>query len=271
VEGRAMWGCILLLAIDVGNTSTVIGVYKDKELKANWRIPTQPQKVDQYGALLKKLFSEANLNLTEVKALAISSVVPPLTPILEEMSRKYFQVEPLIVDSETKTGLTIRYDHPEEVGADRIANAVAAYQIYKGPLIVVDFGTATTFDVISQKGEYLGGVIAPGIEISTKALSEKAAQLPPVELKKPDKVIGKNTVSSMQSGIIYGSIEQVRGIVERIKQELGSPKATVKVIATGGLADLIARETNLFAEVNPFLTLEGLRIIYERNSHQENL
>jgi type III pantothenate kinase len=255
----------MLLVIDVGNTSTVIGVYKDKELKANWRIPTQPQKVDQYGALLKKLFSEANLNLSEVKALAFSSVVPLLTPILEEMSREYLKVEPLIVNSETKTGLAIKYDDPGEVGADRIANAVAAHQIYKGPLIVVDFGTATTFDVVSEKGEYLGGVIAPGIELSARTLSEKAAKLPPVELKKPDKVIGKNTVSSMQSGIIYGAIEEVKGIVERIKEELGKE---AKVIATGGLADLIAGETNLFDEVNPFLTLEGLRIIYEMNAGQ---
>ena len=255
----------MLLVIDVGNTSTAIGVYRGKELKGNWRVPTQLLKSAQCGDLVKKLLAKDSLNLNEVKGLALSSVVPLLTPVFEKMSRDYLKIEPLVVNSETKTGLTIKYTDPGQVGADRIANAVAAYETYKGPVIVVDFGTATTFDVVSEKEEYLGGVIAPGIELSAQVLSEKAAQLPLVELKKPDKVIGKDTVSSMQSGILYGAVEEVKGIVRRIKEELGKE---AKVIATGGLADLIAPEAGIFDAVNPFLTLEGLRIIYELNAGQ---
>ncbi|MCL6560372.1 MAG: type III pantothenate kinase, partial [Firmicutes bacterium] len=212
--------------------------------------------------LLKELFAISDIKMNSIKALIISSVVPPLNFTLEQMSRKFFNLTPLVVGPGIKTGLSIKYENPREVGADRIVNAVAGYNRYGGPLVIVDFGTATTFCAISARGDYLGGAIAPGIGISTEALFARAAKLPRVEVVRPSSVIGKNTVASMQSGIYYGFVGQVQEIVQRIKKELGED---TKAIATGGLAQLIARETTSIDHVDPFLTLTGLRLIYEKN------
>ncbi|TDA70750.1 MAG: type III pantothenate kinase [Clostridia bacterium] len=255
----------MLLVFDVGNTNTVLGVYSAQHLEQHWRVAThREQTADELAMLFLSLFQHSGLSFASIKAVAISSVVPSLMSALSELSCRYFGVEPLVVGPGTRTGMPIKFDNPREVGADRIVNGVAAYHLYGGPVIVVDFGTATTFDVISSHGEYLGGAIAPGIGISTEALFARAAKLPRVELVNPKTVIGKNTVASMQAGIIYGFIGQVDGIVTRMKQELGDEPL---VVATGGLAELIAPETQTINEVNPLLTLEGLRLIYERNQH----
>lgn len=253
----------VILAFDVGNTNIVLGVYREKELLEHWRLSTFPYRTaDEYGMLLRDLLRSVEVALPEIKDMVISSVVPPLMLSLEQMAQKYFGVEPLVVGPGIKTGLAIKYENPKEVGADRIVNAVAGYELFGGPLIIVDFGTATTFCAISSKGEYLGGVIAPGIGISTEALFARAAKLPRVEFVRPPSVIGKNTVHSMQSGIIYGFAGQVDEIVRRMKKEMGGHAL---VIATGGLAELIAREAGTIDRVEPLLTLTGLRIIYERN------
>ncbi|KJS15401.1 MAG: hypothetical protein VR69_13700 [Peptococcaceae bacterium BRH_c4b] len=253
----------MILVFDIGNTNMVLGVYEGENLAAHWRITTYPQRTDdEYGMLLRALFDSSGISMQKVQALVISSVVPPLMLALENMSRKYFGVSPLVVGPGIKTGISIKYENPREVGADRIVNALAGYELYGGPLIIVDFGTATTFCAISARGEYLGGAIAPGIGISTDALFARAAKLPRVELVKPPTVIGKNTVNSMQSGIIYGFAGQVDAIVSRIKKEL---QADPQVIATGGLAELISRESETIQRVDPLLTLTGLRLIYERN------
>jgi type III pantothenate kinase len=253
----------LNLAIDVGNTNIVLGVYERRRLLHHWRLATDRSATsDQYGVMIHHLFQMAGLKMDELEGVILSSVVPPLMGMLEQLCRDYLKKEPLIVGPGMKTGLNVRYENPREVGADRIVNAVAGIEQYGVPLIIVDFGTATTFDYIDEQANYIGGAIVPGIHISTEALYQKAAKLPRIDLVKPKSVIGRNTVSSMQAGIIYGYASQVDGIVERIREEF---KVNPKVVATGGLAELIRSESKTIQEVNPLLTLQGLQILYERN------
>jgi type III pantothenate kinase len=253
----------MLLVIDIGNTNIVVGVYERDTLLKSWRISTQRERtVDEHGILMRQFFLTTGLDPEQVKAVAISSVVPPLTGVLEETSRRYFHRDPLVVEPSLHAGMPILCDNPREVGADRIVNAVAAYEFFGGPLIIVDFGTATTFCAVSARGEYLGGLIAPGISISAEALFQKTAKLPKVGIRKPERVIGRNTVSSMESGIFYGYVSLVDGIIKRMKKEL-HPNPTV--LATGGLAHLIGDDSREIQKVLPNLTLEGLRIIFEKN------
>ncbi len=253
----------LLLAIDVGNTNIMLGVYDGNNLQMCWRISTDRARTeDEYGVIIRNLFQQNGFQAECIQAMIISSVVPPLRYPLGRMAQKYFKVSPLIVGPGIKTGLNILMDNPQELGADRVVNAVGAIELYGGPLIIVDFGTATTFCAISEKAEYLGGAIAPGIQISTEALFQKAAKLPRVELVKPQKVIGKNTVESIQAGVIYGFVGNVDGIVRRMCHEF---QHKPHVVATGGMAGLIASESETIEDVNYFLTLEGLRSIYEKN------
>lgn len=254
----------MILVFDVGNTNIVLGIYEGNKLLEFWRIATDMQKTaDEYGILIKQLFVHESYKPEGVEAVVISSVVPTIMYTLEHMTRKYFNKEALVVGPGVKTGMNIKYDNPKEVGADRIVNAVAGYELYGGPLIIVDFGTATTYCAISKNGEYLGGAISPGVRISMDALYQRTAKLPRVELVKPETVICKNTVNSIQSGVFHGYVGQVEYIVRKMKKELGAEN--VKVIATGGLSKLIASETESIDVVNGLLTLEGLRIIYERN------
>jgi len=254
----------MLLVFDVGNTNMVLGIYKEKELIKYWRISTDKDKTsDEYGMLISSLFKHENIDLNLIKDIIISSVVPSVMHALENFCIKYCNKKPLIVGPGIKTGLNIKYDNPKQVGADRIVNAVAGMDKYGYPLIIVDFGTATTFCAISEKGEYLGGTIAPGIKISSEALFQRASKLPRVELVKPGTAICKNTVSAMQAGIIYGYVGLVEKIIDMTKKELN--QKDVKVIATGGLSTLIASETDSINSVDRFLTLDGLRMIYEKN------
>ena len=253
----------LLLVIDIGNTNIVFGVYRNDALVNCWRLSTVLQKtVDEYAMLLESLLSFEKLRLANMQSAIISCVVPPLLISFQTMCCKYIGIQPIVVEPGIKTGMPILYENPQEVGADRIVNAVAGYEKYKKALIIVDFGTATTFDYVTPKGEYVGGAIAPGVAISMEALFERASKLPRVELIKPKEIIGKNTVNAMQAGIVYGYISLVDGIVERMKEAVTT---NPRVIATGGLANLIYRESQSLDEVDELLTLKGLKLLYDKN------
>jgi type III pantothenate kinase len=260
----------MVLVLDVGNTNIVIGVYDKTELMGDWRLSTDFKRTsDEYGSQITHLFILSKINISDIEGVIISSVVPNIMYSLEHMIRKYFRLDPIIVGPGVKTGINIKYDNPKEVGADRIVNAVAAHEKYNSSLIIIDFGTATTFCAIRKNGDYLGGTICPGLKISSDALFERAAKLPRVELVKPGNVICRNTVNSMQAGIIYGYIGQVEYIVSMMKKEMKSLGEEVPtVIATGGLANLISGESKYINKVESNLTLEGLRIIYEKNKEQ---
>jgi type III pantothenate kinase len=253
----------VLLVIDVGNSNIVLGIYREDELLHDWRVSTDKAKTpDEYAILIHDLFRLAGIHFVDIKAVMISSVVPTLTGVLEKLCRQYFSHEPYVVGPGIKTGMPILYDNPKEVGADRIVNAVAGYDKHHCPLIIVDFGTATTFDYVNRNGEYCGGAIAPGLAISLEALFQKASKLPRVEMVRPPCVIAKNTVNSMQAGIFFGYVGLVDEIVSRMKVEC---RESPRVIATGGLAGLIAPESKTIEEVDEYLTLEGLRLLYLRN------
>ncbi len=253
----------MLLVIDVGNTNIVYGLFEGADLKKQFRVETsRGRTADEYAVVLRQLLLMHGIEPAEIKAAVIASVVPSLTEPMAELVRRAFGREALVVGPGMRTGMSILYENPREVGADRIVNAVAAYEKVKGAVIVVDFGTATTFDCVTPKGEYLGGVISPGIQISADALFSRAAKLPRVEIAKPPRVVGRNTVHSMQSGIVYGYVGLVDGMVQRLQEELGHPTA---VIATGGLARLITPLSRTIQEADDVLTLVGLRILYERN------
>jgi len=253
----------MLLAVDIGNTNITLGVFKDKELRATWHIHTGLHLMaDEYASLILNLLHHQGLQAVDVTKIALCSVVPSLTAIFEELSQRYFHISTLVVGAGIKTGVRIRMDNPREVGADRIVDAAAAHHLYGGPVIIADLGTATTFDTVSREGDYVGGAIAPGIVTAAESLFTRAAMLPQVELIRPERAIGTNTITAMQSGLVFGYVGLVEGIITRIQQELGE-KATV--VATGGYAELIAKETSVIDEVNLDLTLIGLRLIYQMN------
>ena len=254
----------MLLVLDIGNTNTVIGIYEGKKLLEHWRLETKKERTsDECGILLKELFQFANLSFEDIQGIVVSSVVPPLDFAIDRMSQRYLKQTPLHINQETKSPIKIKIDHPNELGADRIVNAVAGFKNYGGPLIIVDFGTATTFDYINEKGEYRGGLITPGISISNEALFENASKLPHVEIKKPKRVIGRNTIESVQAGVYYGYVGLVDEIIRRMTKEIGGKKP--KVIATGGFTSLIVPESKTIQKADSFLTLEGLRLLWEMN------
>ena len=256
----------MLLVIDIGNTETTLGVFEGEELRATWHMATAIHRMaDEYATFMLNLLHNKGLNTADIKGIALCSVVPPLTATFEQLSQRYFQISPLIVASGVKTGVRIRMDNPREVGADRIANAAAAHHLYRGPIIIVDLGTATTFDTISKEGDYLGGAIAPGIATAAEALFTRASMLPRVELTRPKYAIGTNTIAAIQSGIIFGYVGLIEGIVARIQEELEEIEEKAEVVATGGYAELLAKETSIIDIVNPNLTLIGLRLIYMMN------
>jgi type III pantothenate kinase len=253
----------MLLAIDIGNTVTTLGVFEGDETRATWHLATNTERMaDEYAALLLDLLGHQNLAPPDITKAALCCVVPPLLATYQELFQRYFHFSPLVIAAGVKTGVRIRMENPKEVGADRIANAAAAHHLYRGPVIIVDLGTATTFDVVSREGDYLGGVIAPGISTAAEALFTQASMLPQVELTAPKHAIGSGTVSAMQSGIVFGYVGLIEGIIARVQRELGDK---AKIVATGGWAETIARETTLIEVVNPDLTLIGLRIIYYMN------
>ncbi len=259
-EKRVEW---MLLVMDVGNTHIVLGLFQKDELLHHWRVQTDRNATeDEYAMLLKSLFEHVGIRMEEIDGVSISSVVPPLKRVLHLLVRKYFGLEPLVIGPGVKTGLNIQYENPREVGADRIVNAVAAIDSYGPPLIIVDFGTATTFCFINEQGHYVGGAIVPGVHVSAEALHQRAAQLTRVEVVKPESVVGRNTVKAVQSGLFYGYVGVVDGIVNRMKRLL-TKRPTV--VATGGLAELISKEAESIDVYDPLLTLRGLKIIYERN------
>ena len=252
----------MFLGIDIGNTNIILGIFQDEVLKATWRITTGLHRLsDEYATLMLSLFAHKGINPEQIKDAALCSVVPPLTAIFTEVCNRYLGLSPLVIRAGVKTGVRIRLANPGEVGADRIVNAAAAHHLYGGPLIVIDLGTATTFDAVSEEGDYLGGAIAPGIAIAVEALSLRAAALPRVELIPPRQAIGKDTITAMQSGIIFGYVGLIEGIIARFRRELGE----AKVVATGGYCQLLASETSSIQIVNPDLTLLGVRLIYEVN------
>lgn len=254
----------MLFVLDIGNTQMVAGVFSGDRLINSWRMRTERNKTsDELGIQFYSFLEHSDIRVSDIDGIAISNVVPPLTIMLTIMSKKYFHKEPFFVGPGIKTGMPILYDNPKEVGADRIVNAVAAYRKYQSALVVIDFGTATTFDCVSKRGEYIGGIIIPGIEISLEALAERTAKLPKIELVKPEKIIAKNTVSAIQSGIIYGYAGMVDSICEKIRKEMG--ERDINFIATGGLAHVISKETNFIKEVDENLTLQGLKILYGLN------
>lgn len=255
----------MILTLDIGNTNIKTALFDGMEMRQYWRISTnRARSSDEYGIILMGLLSHEGISASAVDGIIISSVVPQINFTIEHMCRNYFGHEPMKIEPGVKTGINIKYENPREVGSDRIANAVAAYELYGGPCITIDFGTATTFGAISERGEFLGGAICPGLKLAAEALTEHAAKLPRFELSKPETVIGRNTITNMQSGIVYGYIGQVNYLVERMKRELGAPNA--KVIATGGLAVLVAEESNAIDVMDGLLTLKGLCLIYEKNA-----
>ena len=253
----------MLLAIDIGNTETTFGVFEGEKKKAAFQMATSIHRtVDETAVLMQNILRNRGLKDNDITEVALCSVVPPLTVIFDDMIKRYFDISPLIVAAGVKTGIRICMDNPKEVGADRIVDAVAAHHLYGGPVIIVDMGTATTFEIVSENGDYLGGAIAPGILSSAEALFQRAAMLPRIELAAPNKVIGTNTIDAMKSGVVYGYVGLVESMVQRMRKELG---LKVKVVATGGFSNLIARETKIIDEVNTDLTLVGLRLIYRMN------
>lgn len=254
----------MILTMDIGNTNIKTALFDDMEMVQYWRISTnRNMSSDEYGMILMNLFAYNHISTDVVKGIMISSVVPQINFTIEHMCRTYFDMDPLILEPGIKTGVNIKYENPRELGSDRIANAVAAYELYGGPCITIDFGTATNFGVISEKGEFLGGAICPGLKLAADALTERTAKLPRFELVRPESTIGKNTVANMQSGIVYGYIGQINYLVERMKKELGAPNA--KVIATGGLAVLVGKESSVIDVMDGLLTLKGLCLIYRKN------